>query len=195
MKVILINHPLTTWPGMMKSRTRLWTTLIGYSKTVTYSRNVYTFGGGLTAADLSRVRAEKKQKEKEAKEKNDRETGHGGSLETDACDVGEATKTTLRTLLLALLNQNIEDVVLSGRTVVPADVNAAVSRSSVPSSLLTCVIWIVQVRFKRGDLAYEQRAVCMISNSTSAAELNLEKEYEEVGAEGGDDEDDKGEEY
>lgn len=97
---------------MMKSRTRLWTTLIGYSKTVTYSRNVYTFGGGLTAADLSRVRAEKKQKEKEAKEKNDRETGHGGSLETDACDVGEATKTTLRTLLLALLNQNIEDVVL-----------------------------------------------------------------------------------
>ncbi|CAN7085496.1 unnamed protein product [Brassica oleracea var. botrytis] len=121
----------------MKSRTRLWTTLLGYSKTVTYSRNVYIFGGGLTAADLSLVRAEKKQKEKEAKEKNDRETGHGDSLETDACDVGEATKTTLRTLLLALLNQNIEDVVL----------------------------------------------------------LNLEKEYEEVGAEGGDDEDDKGEEY
>ncbi|KAF3500911.1 hypothetical protein F2Q69_00041141 [Brassica cretica] len=137
----------------MKSRTRLWTTLLGYSKTVTYSRNVYIFGGGLTAADLSRVRAEKKQKEKEAKEKNDRETGHGDSLETDACDVGEATKTTLRTLLLALLNQNIEDVVL--------------------------------------EVINEQRAVCMISNSTSAAELNLEKEYEEVGAEGGDDEDDK----
>jgi len=29
----------------------------------------------------------------------------------------------------------------------------------------------------------------------SILQLNLEKEYEEVGAEGGDDEDDKGEEY
>ncbi|KAF3524242.1 hypothetical protein F2Q69_00046278 [Brassica cretica] len=67
------------------------------------------FGGGLAAADLSRMRAEKKQKGKEAKEKKDIE-GHGDSLETDACDVGDHNH--IANLVFGLVKQNIEDVVL-----------------------------------------------------------------------------------
>lgn len=67
------------------------------------------FGGGLTAANLSRMRAEKKQKGKEVKEKKDIE-GHGDSLETDACDVGDHNH--IANLVFGLVKQNIEDVVL-----------------------------------------------------------------------------------
>ncbi|KAF3551367.1 hypothetical protein DY000_02002662 [Brassica cretica] len=68
--------------------------------------NKAMFVGGLTGVDLSRMRAEKKQKEKECKDKKEPES-QPDVLATDAVDIGSSSR--IANLVAGLINKKIAD--------------------------------------------------------------------------------------
>ncbi|KAF3551370.1 hypothetical protein DY000_02002661 [Brassica cretica] len=68
--------------------------------------NKAMFVGGLTGVDLSRMRAEKKQKEKEGKDKKEPES-QPDVLATDAVDIGSSSR--IANLVAGLINKKIAD--------------------------------------------------------------------------------------